>query len=299
MLNSSNVLKLVDCNLSLEKWYRKQVDFICVHSRWRGLIVLHRDQLFVRQQILEILDIFDAEAQLGWTWIIREDIHNASGERKHHVAGHFHLAFWLVAAPAMRVIPIYGRGFFDGSKIEFTWNMHARFRGMPQPAVWCRWCRWLTATDLAMIHRQCWPFEIPGYPRCRLAISSMDWRVPFPMPPRTCVTVVAVWQYCWPMWASVFGVPCGWMWPTPAPTQWCHQFPRIYRQDPHTWSCGMTKMNIFSYLFDFKFSDDLGMMFTSTYSTWKTWDSVAVRMDGMRWAWMSSMRPDFDVAETN
>lgn len=41
---------------------------------------LHINQLFIRQNIFEILNVFDAEAELGWIGIVGENVDDPSGE---------------------------------------------------------------------------------------------------------------------------------------------------------------------------------------------------------------------------
>lgn len=64
---------------------------------------LHINQLFIRQNIFEILNVFDAEAELGWIGIVGENVDDTSGEWEHHVARHFHLAARFVASPVRNI----------------------------------------------------------------------------------------------------------------------------------------------------------------------------------------------------
>jgi hypothetical protein len=59
---------------------------------------LHINQLLIRQNVFEILNVLDSEAKLGGIGIIGENVDDASGEGKHHVAGHLNLASRFIAA---------------------------------------------------------------------------------------------------------------------------------------------------------------------------------------------------------
>lgn len=60
---------------------------------------LHIDQLLVGQNVFEIRNVFNAEAELGGIGIIGENIYNAGRKREHHVTRHLHLATRFIAAP--------------------------------------------------------------------------------------------------------------------------------------------------------------------------------------------------------
>lgn len=73
MLNSRVAPKFVDWNFSLKKqFFYNQRIILNIFD------YLHIYKLHIRRNIIEILNIFDSEAKLGWIRIVGENINNAS-----------------------------------------------------------------------------------------------------------------------------------------------------------------------------------------------------------------------------
>ena len=76
---------------------------------------LHVDNLLVRQYSFKALRFTDAESELSWTRVCREDGDDAGREGDHHVPGQLHLAPRLVRPPEVAVDNLVeGDGQGDG-----------------------------------------------------------------------------------------------------------------------------------------------------------------------------------------
>lgn len=91
---------------------------ISLHAIWWHL---HIYQLLVRQNIVEILSVLDAEAKLCRIGIVGEYTNNTSREWEHHVTRHFDLTSRFIAAAKECV--------YDFMKCDCKWNSLAHSNG--------------------------------------------------------------------------------------------------------------------------------------------------------------------------